>query len=169
MKTDSALPRGVLRAGNRYHVKIKIDGKSRHFGTFATVEEATAKADEVFAELDRLPMGEAAPCVECGTDGGTLGRGGAPERIHGMCRQCYDRRRKSHHDAQRADSRASVRLPPFGPMPAYLAYWPTQAEPGTLTKQKVLSARAERGLPLHHPGDRGHKPLLERLLSLRIA
>lgn len=51
--------RNVYRVGDRYVVKIKQHGKSRGFGTYATIEEASAVASvkraEVFGEFAGRP------------------------------------------------------------------------------------------------------------------
>jgi len=40
------LPRGVYRNGKSFQVRVQIDGSKRDFGTYATVEEAAAVAEQ---------------------------------------------------------------------------------------------------------------------------
>lgn len=43
--------RNVHRRGNQWTVRVKKNGKSRYFGTFATIEEASAAAEHARKEL----------------------------------------------------------------------------------------------------------------------
>jgi hypothetical protein len=47
---DNDLERGVVQHGNRYFVQIRVSGKRRYFGTFATKEEANEVARKAIAE-----------------------------------------------------------------------------------------------------------------------
>lgn len=50
--TKRNLPRNVYRHRRGFKVEFKIDGKTRGFGSYPTVEEAVDKAEEVRATLE---------------------------------------------------------------------------------------------------------------------
>lgn len=92
-------------------------------------------------------------CSQCG------GARGKSEKYPDttMCHKC--RRNPNHHIK-------SVHVPiSIGPeYPDWLALWPTKARGQSSAKIKVLTARAERRLPLFHPGDLYTRDIARRFL-----
>lgn len=51
METPSHKPPNVNRRGNRWQVTFSVENKTKYFGMYSTVEEATEVAERVRAEL----------------------------------------------------------------------------------------------------------------------
>ena len=55
IKNKYGLPRGVFKSQyNTYNVKIKIDGKKYHLGSFETIEEASKCYEDKYTELMKI-------------------------------------------------------------------------------------------------------------------
>lgn len=46
-RSTRGLPKNVYSSGERYRVKMKVDGVTKHYGYFETLEQAAGKAAEV--------------------------------------------------------------------------------------------------------------------------
>lgn len=49
--SDNGLPKGVYKSGPSFRVRIAVDGRMTHFGTFKDADSAGQKAQEVFKSL----------------------------------------------------------------------------------------------------------------------